>query len=86
MYACVCFQLMALSSIKEMFGLINQDIAHSLCGGRSVTCPRQLLFALTAALHRVLWQVFMISFGMQSSALGSKFGCKSTVLSKQNAK
>lgn len=47
MCVCVCFT----SSIKEMFGHINHDIAHSLCGGRSVTCPRQLLFTVSAALQ-----------------------------------
>lgn len=48
-----------LCSIKAMFGLINHDIARRpppppSCGGRSVTCPGQLLF--TSAV--VLWRVF----------------------------
>lgn len=75
----VCFRMICLActlcSIKAMFGLINHDIARSLRGGRSVTCPRQLLFTFCCccAEHYV---GFMVSlhhhFGAQSFALGSK--------------
>lgn len=47
-----------LSSIKAMFGLINHDIARSPCGGRPVTCPKQLLFVLLLRLCGTLCRVY----------------------------
>lgn len=60
-----------LSSIKPMFGLINHDTARSLCGGRSITCPRQLLFTFAAALQNITLG-FHHHFETRHFALGSK--------------
>lgn len=71
---CVCLELTcrdgSLSSIKEMFGLINHDAAHSLCGRRSVTCPGQLLFTFAAAPRN--FALGLISFRTPKFALGPK--------------
>lgn len=76
---CMCVSSLdgTQSSIKEMFGLITHDIAQSLCGGRSVTCPTQLLFTSTAALHNTGVQH---RFVMQNFGTGVQIcGCKSAV-------